>query len=60
MEIPTDTNPFVVADAYRIGQTDGVKTGIAVGVVATILVKAALNNRKKNRELKWKFFTNKT
>lgn len=49
MENTPVVSPFVVADAYRVGQTDGFRTGIVVGVVACALVHAAFKNRKRDR-----------
>jgi hypothetical protein len=42
MDPTFDINPFVSADAYRTGQKDGFKAGLAAGVVVVLLVKAAL------------------
>lgn len=47
MDTPFDVSPFVSADAYRIGQQDGFRSGVIAGVVVVLLVKAAL--RKKDR-----------
>lgn len=52
MDTPTTVSPFVIADAYRIGQSEGFKTGIAAGVVLTVLVSAALKNHRRRRLFK--------
>lgn len=49
MEIQ-NVSPFVSAEAYAVGQRDGFKAGVAVGVVAVLVVKA-LRNRKTKRAL---------
>lgn len=41
MDNTFDVSPFVTADAYRIGQKDGFKAGIAAGIVLVLLIKAA-------------------
>lgn len=45
MDNTTPVTPFVIADAYRIGQSDGFKAGLAVGIVTVLLVKAAARKR---------------
>lgn len=49
MENSTVVSPFVVADAYRVGQSDGFRNGVVVGVVVCALVHAAFKNRKSDR-----------
>lgn len=49
---PTFASPFVIAETYRIGQHDGFKTGLLVGVVGFVLIKTAVKNHKR-RYINW-------
>lgn len=43
----TPVSPYATAEAYRIGQIDGFKAGLAAGVVAVVLVRSMRRKHQK-------------
>lgn len=54
METNTNTTPFVIADAYRLGQNDGFRAGLVIGAAAVLLVKVASRKQSKGRYWIWR------
>lgn len=50
---PTTVSPFAIADTYRIGLHEGLKSGIVAGVIGTLLVQAVRRSRKKGEPSKF-------
>lgn len=52
MENNNTVSPFVVAEAYRVGQQDGFKAGLIVGVGAVVLIKAVSKHVERRIRVK--------
>lgn len=52
MDQVIDVSPFVSAEAYRVGQKDGFRSGLVAGVVLVLLVKAVRNRNNKRPQFR--------